>query len=86
MSTQQLSIASSYHLHGPFQERRGSTDNAFKQTTNVVSPQNAGSGCVCNCSIKGKNVCAPPPAKALANRRFPSALENEITVSGSCLR
>ena len=39
-----------------------------------------------NCSISGKKVCAPPLAIALANKRFPSALEKEITVSGSCLR
>eukprot|EP00584_Thalassiosira_punctigera_P017085 CAMPEP_0172569196 /NCGR_PEP_ID=MMETSP1067-20121228/122597_1 /TAXON_ID=265564 ORGANISM="Thalassiosira punctigera, Strain Tpunct2005C2" /NCGR_SAMPLE_ID=MMETSP1067 /ASSEMBLY_ACC=CAM_ASM_000444 /LENGTH=55 /DNA_ID=CAMNT_0013360975 /DNA_START=60 /DNA_END=227 /DNA_ORIENTATION=- len=54
--------------------------------TRVVSPQYAGSGCVCNCSISGKKEWTPPFAIADANTAPPSGEENDMQVDGNCLR
>mmetsp|Transcript_9974 Transcript_9974/g.14289 ORF Transcript_9974/g.14289 Transcript_9974/m.14289 type:complete len:89 (+) Transcript_9974:508-774(+) len=85
-SIQQLSMLSSYHRHGPFQDRLGSTANAFRMMTNVVRPQYAGSGCVCSCSIKEKKADVPPVDMADAKISFPSIEENDVKLLGNVLR
>ncbi len=58
-------------------------NSPLRMMTNVVNPQYAGSGWVCNCSINGKRAYVPPVENADANMSRPSVDENDMDEDGN---
>jgi len=56
--------------------------SAFKMTTSVASPQNAGSDCVWSCSASAKYPSIPPSMRASRKTSRPSGEERAMRPEG----